>query len=125
MTGVPRELTGALGGAPHQHMGNFGTLPQSRERRRAPRGGGKGKQTATGTAPLEPINERPQHLHQIKQDAATSSTTDLAGQLGAGTGQGLGGQGQGGQDGGDAPKTGKAQMNPLAKFKMFSAALRR
>jgi hypothetical protein len=37
----------------------------------------------------------------------------------------LSGQGQGGQDSGDAPKTGKAQMNALAKFKMFSAALRR
>jgi hypothetical protein len=123
MTGVPRELSGALGGAPRQHMGNFGTLPQSRDRRRAARGGGKGKQPATGTGPLEPINERPQHQHQInRQDAATSSTTDLAGHLGAGTGQGLSGQGQGGQDGGDAPKTGKA--NPLAKFKMFSALRR-
>src|SRR6266850_1737579 len=67
MTGVPRELSGALGGAPRQHMGNFGTLPQSRERRRAARGGGKGKQPATGTGPLEPINERPQHQHQINR----------------------------------------------------------
>jgi len=121
MTGVPPEL----GSAPRQHVGNFVAPPPSRKR--AARGAGKGKQPAMGAGALEPITERPQHPHQhqtqYQQDASTS-TTDLAGQLvGGGTGQGLSGQGQGGQDGGDAPKTGKAQTNAFAKI--LSAALRR
>jgi hypothetical protein len=111
MTGVPREF------APHQHMGGFGTLPPPRERRRAARSGGNGKRPVMGMGALQPINER-------RQDAATS-TTDLAGQLGAATGQGLSEEEQGGRDGGDTPKTGKAQLNALAIFKVFSAALRR
>jgi hypothetical protein len=62
--------------------------PRERERKRA--GRGKGKQPATSgsvvvKSALEPINERPHH--QIRQDAATS-TTDLAAQEGsAGLGQ--------------------------------------
>jgi hypothetical protein len=126
MTGVPWELSGA----PRQlHQESFGAPPPPRERKRAARGGGKCKQPATGTgskSALEPITERPQHLQtQYRQDAATS-TTDLAsqaiGQLGAGPGQGLNGQGQAGQDGGDGPKVGKAQINALAKM---LSALRR
>jgi hypothetical protein len=61
---------------------------------------------------LEPINERP---HQVRQDAATS-TTDLAVQVQQGSGQGQG------QDGGEAPKVHKAQINALAKM---LSALRR
>jgi len=125
MTGVPWELSGA----PRQlHQDSFG-IPVPRERKRAARGAGKAKQPATGTgskSALEPITERPQHLQtQYRQDASTS-TTDLAsqaiGQHGAGPGQGLNGQGQGGQDGGDGPKVGKAQINALAKM---LSALRR
>ncbi len=126
MTGVPREL----GGAPRQlHQMEVIRVPQPpRERKRSGRGGGKGKQPATGAgnkSALEPINERPQHQlqTQYRQDAATS-TTDLASQA---LGQGASGPGQGsngqGQDSGDAPKLGKAQINTLAK--MLSAALRR
>lgn len=114
MTGVPWELSGAPG-----------IPPVPRERKRAARGAGKGKQPATGTgskSALEPITERPQHLQtQYRQDASTS-TTDLASQASAGPGQGLNGQGQGGQDGGDGPKVGKAQINALAKM---LSALRR
>jgi hypothetical protein len=103
-------------------MDIFGAPPQPRKR--AARGGGKGKQPATGTggkSALEPITERPQHHPQYRQDAATS-TTDLAtqsqGQHGAGHGQGSHGQGLGGQDGGvgEAPKMGKAHANTLAKI---------
>jgi len=125
MTGVPREL----GGAPRQlHQMEVIRVPQPpRERKRSGRGGGKGKQPATGAgnkSALEPINERPQHQlqTQYRQDAATS-TTDLASQA---LGQGAGGPGQGsngqGQDSGDAPKVGKAQINALAKM---LSALRR
>lgn len=126
MTGVPWEVSGA----PRQlHQDSFNAPPPPRERKRTARGVGKGKQPAPGTgskSALEPITERPQHLQtQYRQDAATS-TTDLAsqaiGQLGAGPGQGLNGQGQGGQDGGDGPKVGKAQINALAKM---LSALRR
>jgi hypothetical protein len=122
MTGVPREL----GSAPRQHTVNYVAQQPSRDRKRAARGAGKGKQPAMGAGALEPITERPQHPHQhqtqYQQDASTS-TTDLAGQLVGGvTGQGLSGQGQGGLDG-DAPKTGKAQTNAFAKI--LSAALRR
>jgi len=122
MDGIPRELNGA-----------FGVLQQPRERKRTSRGGGKGKQPVSGTtgkSALEPINERPQHQMQYRQDAATS-TTDLASsqvqgqQGGGGQGQGLHGQGQGGQDGSEAPRTGRAQININAFHKMLSAALRR
>jgi len=127
MNGVPRELDSA----PHY----MGSPPPARERKRAARGAGKGKQPTTGTtgkSALEPINERPQHQTQMqcRQDAATS-TTDLTSQVqgphtGA-SGQGQGppshGQGQGGgQDSGEAPKVGKAQINALAKM---ISALRR
>lgn len=128
MTGVPWELSGA---PRHLHQDGFGIPAVPRERKRAARGAGKGKQPAPGTgskSALEPITERPQHLQtqtQYRQDASTS-TTDLAsppiGQLGAGPGQGLNGQGQGGQDSGDGPKVGKAQINALAKM---LSALRR
>ncbi len=124
MNGVPPEL----GSAPR----HFGSPPPARERKRAARGAGKGKQSTTGTggkSALEPINERPQHQMQCRQDAATS-TTDLTyqaqgSQAGVGQGQGLPlhGQGQGGQqDTGEAPKVGKAQINALAKM---ISALRR
>ncbi|KAH8993472.1 kinase-like protein [Lactarius akahatsu] len=122
MTGVPWEL----GGPPrelHQKgdMDIFGAPPQPRERKRAGRGG-KGKQPATSggvKSALEPINERP---HQVRQDAATS-TTDLAAEQQGSGGQGQGTQGQGqGPDGGDAPKVHKAQINALAKM---LSALRR
>ncbi|KAH8996405.1 kinase-like protein [Lactarius hatsudake] len=122
MTGVPWEL----GGPPrelHQKgdMDIFGSPPQPRERKRAGRGG-KGKQPATSggvKSALEPINERP---HQVRQDAATS-TTDLAAEQQGSGGQGQGTQGQGqGPDGGDAPKVHKAQINALAKM---LSALRR
>ncbi|KAH9961490.1 hypothetical protein BC827DRAFT_1267507 [Russula dissimulans] len=117
MDGIPRELNGA-----------FGVLQQPRERKRTGRGGGKGKQPASGTtgkSALEPINERPQHQMQYRQDAATS-TTDLAssqvqGQQGGGHGHG---QGQGGQDGSEAPRTGRAQININALHKMLSALRR-
>jgi hypothetical protein len=108
-------------------MDIFGTPPTSRERKRAGRGGGKGKQSTTGAAgksALEPINERSQHQMQCRQDAATS-TTDLTSQVGAGQGQGLllHGQGVGGQqDSGEAPKVGKAPNNALARV---ISALRR
>jgi len=67
---------------------------------------------------------RPQHQAQYRQDAATS-TTDLTVQgSGAGPGQGvLHGQGQGGQDCGETPKAGKAQINN-ALAKMISALRR-
>ncbi|KAH9032468.1 kinase-like protein [Lactarius pseudohatsudake] len=122
MTGVPWEL----GGPPrelHQKgdMDIFGAPPPPRERKRAGRGG-KGKQPATSggvKSALEPINERP---HQVRQDAATS-TTDLAAEQQGSGGQGQGTQGQGqGPDGGDAPKVHKAQINALAKM---LSALRR
>jgi hypothetical protein len=112
MNGVPWELSGAPR-LPHQkEMDIFGSPPPPRERKRAARGGGKCKQATTGTggkSALEPINERPQHQTQYRQDAATS-TTDLTSQVG-GVGQGHG-QGPGGpQDSGDAPRAGKAQIN--------------
>ncbi len=124
LNGVPWELSGA--------PRHFGSPPPARERKRAARGGGKGKQPTTGTtgkSALEPINERPQHQMQMqcRQDAATS-TTDLSfqvqgSQTGAGgQGQPLHGQGQGGQQDGEAPKVGKAQINALAKM---ISALRR
>jgi len=119
MYGVPWEL----GCAPrelHQKDVNFGAPPQPRERKRAGRGGGKGKQPVTSggvKSALEPINERPHHHPQVRQDAATS-TTDLTGQ-----GQQQQGSGQGlGPDGGEAPKVHKAQINALAKM---LSALRR
>jgi hypothetical protein len=121
LNGVPWELSGATrcSGAP----------PPARERKRTARGGGKCKQpttATTGKSALEPINERPQHQMQCRQDAATS-TTDLTSQVQTGAGQGQGlplhGQGQGGQqDSGEAPKVGKAQINALAKM---ISALRR
>jgi hypothetical protein len=114
LNGVPWELSGA--------PRHFGSPPPARERKRAARGGGKSKQPTTSTAgksALEPINERPQHQMQCRQDAATS-TTDLTYQVQTGAGQG---QGQGGQqDSGEAPKVGKAQINALAKM---ISALRR
>ena len=118
LNGVPWELSGA--------PRHFGSPPPARERKRAARGGGKCKQPTAGTAgksALEPINERPQHQMQCRQDAATS-TTDLTSQVQAGAGQGQGhGQGQGGQqDSGEPPKVGKAQINALAKM---ISALRR
>ncbi|KAI9452488.1 kinase-like protein [Lactarius psammicola] len=122
MTGVPWELGCAPRELHQKDMDIFGAPPQPRERKRAGRGG-KGKQPATSggvKSALEPINERP---HQVRQDAATS-TTDLAEgqQLGSG-GQGQGTQGQGqGPDGGEAPKVHKAQINALAKM---LSALRR
>lgn len=133
MNGVPWELSGAPRQLHQKDMDIFGAPPPPRERKRAGRGGGKGKQPATVTgskSALEPITERPQH--QYRQDAATS-TTDLASQvqgqqLGAGHGQGSNGHGQGqtgpGQEGGEAPKLGKAQINSLAK-KLMLSALRR
>lgn len=122
MTGVPWELSGAPRQLHQKEMDIFGSPPPPRERKRAGRGGGKGKQTTTctgGKSALEPINERPQHQAQYRQDAATS-TTDLG--SGAGQGQGLlHSQGQGGQqDGGEAPKAGKARINS-ALAKMISA----
>lgn len=122
LNGVPWELSGA--------PRHFGSPPPARERKRAARGGGKGKQPTTSTAgisALEPINERPQHQMQCRQDAATSTTdlTSQGSQMGAGQGQGLllHGQGQGGQqDSGEPPKVGKAQINALAKM---ISALRR
>jgi len=115
LNGVPWELTSAP-----RHLGS---PPPARERKRAARGGGKCKQPTTVTAgksALEPINERPQHQMQCRQDAATS-TTDLTSQTSAGQ-QGRG-QGQGGQqDSGEPPKVGKAQINALAKM---ISALRR
>lgn len=121
MNGVPWELSGAPRQLHQKDMDIFGVPPLPRERKRAGRGGGKGKQPATGTAgksALEPITERPQQT-QYRQDAATS-TTDLAsqtqGQQGAGQGQGLQ-QGQGGgRDNGGAPKMGRAQISALAKM---------
>jgi len=129
MNGVPWELSGAPRQLHQRDMDIFGPPPAPRERKRAARGGGKGKQPTTGTGgkiPLEPINERFQHQVQCRQDAATS-TTDLTsqGSGGAGPGQGLllHGQGQGGQqDSRDAPKVGKAQNNALAR--VFSALRR-
>jgi hypothetical protein len=100
MTGIPWELSPA----PRQRY--FGAPPLPRKR--------GGKQPATGTAALEPINEH------HRQDAATS-TTDLAGQLGAETGQGLSELGKGRQDGSVAPKMVKAPVNALARI--VSAAL--
>jgi len=135
MTGVPWELSGAPRQLHQKDMDIFGAPPpQSRERKRTGRGGGsgKGKQPASGTtgkSALEPINERPQPQMQYRQDAATS-TTDLGsqvqGQQGAGQGQGSHGQGQGGQDGsgGEAPRTGRAQININALHKMLSALRR-
>jgi hypothetical protein len=101
-------------------MDIFGSAPVPRERKRAGRGGGKGKQQPTtgtaGKSALEPINERfQQHQMQCRQDAATS-TTDLTSQVGAGHGQGLG-------DSGETPKAGKAQNNN-ALAKMISALRR-
>ena len=121
MSGVPWELSGAPRQLHQRDMDIFGSPPAPRERKRAGRGGGKGKQPTTctgGKSALEPINERPQHQAQYRQDAATS-TTDLT--VGGGPGQGLlHGQGQGGQqDSGEAPKAGK---NALAKM---ISALRR
>jgi len=121
MTGVPWELGCAPRDLNEKGMDFFGAPPpQQRDRERKRAGRGKGKQPATSggvKSALEPINERPHH--QIRQDAATS-TTDLAaqaqqGQLGAGMGQ------QGG-DGGEAPRVHKAQINALAKM---LSALRR
>ena len=125
MNGVPWELSGAPRQLHQKDMDIFGSPPVPRERKRAGRGGGKCKQPTTGTggkSALEPINERPQHQAQYRQDAATS-TTDLT--VGGGPGQGLlHGQGQGGQqDGGEAPKAGKAQINN-ALAKMISALRR-
>jgi len=120
MNGVPWELSGAPRQLHQKDMDIFGVPPLPRERKRAGRGGGKGKQPATSTAgksALEPINERPQQT-QYRQDAATS-TTDLAsqtqGQQGAGQGQGLQ-QGQGGGRDNGAPKMGRAQISALAKM---------
>jgi hypothetical protein len=114
MNGVPWELGCAPRDLHQKEVDIFGTPPQPRERKRAGRGGGgKGKQPVTSggvKSALEPINERP---HQFRQDAATS-TTDLAGQVQQGQGQG--------QDGGEAPKVHKAQINALAKM---LSALRR
>jgi hypothetical protein len=133
MNGVPWELSGAPRQLHQKDMDIFGAPPPPRERKRAGRGGGKGKLPATVTgskSALEPITERPQH--QYRQDAATS-TTDLASQvqgqqLGAGQGQGSHGHGQGqagqGQEGGEAPRMGKAQINGFAK-KLMLSALRR
>jgi hypothetical protein len=121
MNGMPWELSVAPRQLHQKEMDIFGAPPPSRERKRAARGGGKGKQPATvagGKSALEPITERPQHHPQYRQDAATS-TTDLAAQPqghGAGQGQGSHGQGLGGQDSGEAPKMGKAQINALAKI---------
>jgi hypothetical protein len=56
---------------------HFGSLPLARERRHTACDGGKGKQPTTATAgksALEPINERPQHQMQCRQDAAISAT---------------------------------------------------
>jgi len=95
-------------GAPAQQQ-----QPRERERKRAGRGKGKQPATSVGVvkSALEPINERPHH--QIRQDAATS-TTDLAAQEGSSAG--LGG------DGSEAPRVHKAQINALAKM---LSALRR
>ena len=130
MNGVPWELSGAPRQLHQKDMDIFGPPPAPRERKRAGRGGGKGKQAATvtgGKSALEPINERPQHHAQYRQDAATS-TTDLAaqgqGQHGAGQGQGSHGQGQGGQDGGEAPRAGRAQINTLTLAKILSTLRR-
>jgi hypothetical protein len=109
---VPREL--------HQkEMDIFGAPPQQqqpRERERKRAGRGKGKQPATSgsvvvKSAFEPINERPHH--QIRQDAATS-TTDLAAQEGS---AGLGG------DGSEVPRVLKAQINALAKMLSALACL--
>ncbi|KAI9511209.1 kinase-like protein [Russula earlei] len=119
MTGVPWELSGAPRQLHQKEMDIFGVPPQPRERKRAGRGGGKGKQPVTGTASksaLEPINERPQHQAHYRQDAATS-TTDLPSQ--AQQGQGLHGQGQSGQDCSEAPRTGRHTLH-----KMLSALMR-
>ena len=116
MNGVPWELSGAPR-LPHQkEMDIFGSPPPPRERKRAARGGGKSKQATTGTggkSALEPINERPQHQTQYRQDAATS-TSDLTSQVQGGTGQG-----QGGPQDSDAPRAGNALI-----AKMFSALRR-
>jgi hypothetical protein len=123
MTGVPWEVGGAPRQLHQKELDIFGAPPLPRERKRAARGGGKGKQsmtTVTGNkSALEPITERPQ-LHvplQYRQDAATS-TTDLTLQHGpAGHGQGSGGGHDGGGGGGsEAPKVAKAQINTLAKL---------
>lgn len=131
MTGVPWELSCAPRELHEKTMDIFGAPPQpsqQRERKRAARGKGKQPATSGGVkSALEPINERPPH--QIRQDAATS-TTDLAaqaqqGQLPQGSGSGFssGGMGgQGGGDGGEAPRVHKAQINALAKM---LSALRR
>jgi len=124
MDGVPWELSGAPRQLHQKDMDIFGVPPQ-RKRTGRGGGGGKGKQPASGTtgkSALEPINERPQQQMQYRQDAATS-TTDLQ-QQGAGQGQGLHGQGQGGQDGSEAPRTGRAQINVSALHKMLSALRR-
>ena len=129
MTGVPWEVGGAPRQLHQKEIDIFGAPPLPRERKRAARGGGKGKQsmtTVTGNkSALEPITERPPQLHvplQYRQDAATS-TTDLTTtqpsqgqqQHGQGSrGQGLGGGQDGG--GGEAPKVAKAQINTLAKL---------
>ena len=79
MTGVPWELGCAPRDLNEKGMDFFGAPPpQQRDRERKRAGRGKGKQPATSggvKSALEPINERPHH--QIRQDAATS-TTDLA-----------------------------------------------
>ncbi|KAN0138325.1 kinase-like protein [Lactarius tabidus] len=117
MTGVPWELGCAPRDLHEKGMDIFGVPPpQQRDRERKRAGRGKGKQPATSggvKSALEPINERPPH--QVRQDAATS-TTDLAAQAqqqGAGMGQG---------DGGEGPRVHKAQINALAKM---LSALRR
>jgi hypothetical protein len=118
MSGVPWELGCAPRELHQKEMDIFGAPPQQqqpRERERKRAGRGKGKQPATSgsvvvKSALEPINERPHH--QIRQDAATS-TTDLAAQEGS---AGLGG------DGSEAPRVHKAQINALAKM---LSALRR
>jgi len=123
MSGVPWELGCAPRELHQKESDIFGSPPQPRERKRAARGGGKGKQPVTSggvKSALEPINERPHHHAQFRQDAATS-TTDLAvqgQQLGSGLGQGQGPDGSGEA----APKVHKAQINALAKM---LSALRR
>jgi hypothetical protein len=127
MTGVPWEVGGAPRQLHQKELDIFGAPPLPRERKRAARGGGKGKQsmtTVTGNkSALEPITERPPQLHvplQYRQDAATS-TTDLSmtqpqhGPVGHGQGSG-GAQDGGGGGGGEAPKVAKAQINTLAKL---------
>ena len=104
MNGVPWELPGAL--QLHAGMGYLGAPPLPYTRKRVAHSGGIGKRV-TGMGALEAINEH-------RQDAATS-TTDLVGQLGAATEQGLSEQGKRGRGGGDAPETAKAQVNTLAK----------